>query len=231
MADFRIVAAGDATLVAEFERRIDPDVNARVIDAAGAIEREAIPGVRDIVPTYCSVAVCFDPLKTDVERLQARIGAVCAASRDRRPPTPGRTIEVPVCYGGEYGPDLDEVASYAGISAREAIEIHAAVEYRVFMLGFLPGFPYLGVVDPRIAAPRRPTPRPRVPRGSVGIAGRQTGIYPIEAPGGWQLIGRTPLEPFDAARPDPFLFRPGDRVRFVAIEPSAFAAARAAGTE
>jgi inhibitor of KinA len=122
-----------------------------------------------------------------------------------------------VCYGGDYGPDLADVASLAGMSPEEVVAVHAAVTYRVFMLGFLPGFAYMGVVDARIAAPRRANPRVRVPKGSVGIAGRQTGIYPLDAPGGWQLIGRTALEPFDIARPSPFLFKAGDCVRFVPV--------------
>jgi KipI family sensor histidine kinase inhibitor len=129
-----------------------------------------------------------------------------------------RSISVPVCYQDELGPDLAAVAAFANMSPHDVIAIHASATYRVFMLGFMPGFAYMGVLDPRIAMPRRATPRVRVPRGAVGIAGAQTGIYPAESPGGWQLIGRTPLEPFDMTRSAPFLFRPGDAVRFVPIE-------------
>jgi inhibitor of KinA len=127
-----------------------------------------------------------------------------------------------VCYGGEYGPDLETVAAFAHISGAEVIRIHTAATYRVFMVGFVPGFAYLGIVDSRIAMPRHSTPRVRVPQGSVGIAGVQTGIYPAETPGGWQLIGRTPIKPFDTGRAEPFLMKPGDAVRFHAIAPADF---------
>lgn len=217
----RIVAAGDSVLIVELEERIAPEINAHAIALASAVERAAISGVRDVVTTYRSVAVYFDPLRTDYDALCARLereaGATTSSVAEARPP-----IEVPICYGGELGPDLDAVAAFAGISSDEVVAVHAAAIYRVFMLGFVPGFAYMGTVDARIAAPRHSTPRVRVPLGSVGIAGVQTGIYPAETPGGWQLIGRTPLKPFDAARPEPFLFRAGDHVRFAAIDRPAF---------
>ncbi len=134
-----------------------------------------------------------------------------------RPP-----MRVPVCYGGEFGPDLDEVAEFGGITQDEVIRLHTDEAFRVFMLGFVPGFPYLGLVDERIAAPRRSAPRVRVAAGSVGLAGRQTGIIPMETPSGWRLIGRTPVNPFDLRRSDPFLVKPGDRVQFYAIDRAAF---------
>jgi len=138
-------------------------------------------------------------------------------SAEPRPP-----IDVPLCYGGDYGPDLPEVAHLAHMAMEEVVAAHSAVTYRVFMLGFVPGFPYMGLVDPRIAVPRRAIPRIRVPRGSVGIAGRQTGIYPVETPGGWQLIGRTPIGLFDARRQPPSFFRPGDSVRFYPVDEMEF---------
>ena len=127
-----------------------------------------------------------------------------------------------MCYGGDLGPDLPSVAAFARLSPDEVVGAHAALDYRVFMLGFVPGFAYMGTLDSRIAAPRHPTPRLRVPAGSVGIAGQQTGIYPMETPGGWQLVGRTPIRPFDLSRPVPFLFKAGDRVRFVPIARAEF---------
>ena len=214
---FRIVPAGDSTLLVQFDNRIDPVVNARAIGLARAIERAAIAGVRDIVPTYRSVAVFFDPLRTNVDGLMREI------EREARRPAdvgddPGPPVRVPVCYESDCGPDLADVARFARISPDEVVAIHTAATYRVFMLGFLPGFAYMGVVDDRIAAPRRSTPRVRVPGGSVGIAGRQTGIYPSDTPGGWQLIGRTPIQPFNIVRPSPFLFKPGDSVQFVPVD-------------
>jgi KipI family sensor histidine kinase inhibitor len=196
-------------------------VNARAIALAQAIDGARIPGVRDVVTTYRSVAIYFDPLRTNYDALLARLADetshIVQDSVDDRPP-----IDVPVCYGGEFGPDLDAVAVFANLTAAEVVCVHATAIYRVFMLGFVPGFAYMGTVDPRIAAPRHPTPRVRVPLGSVGIAGVQTGIYPAETPGGWQLIGRTPLKPFDPTRAEPFLFRAGDHVRFVPIPPDDF---------
>jgi inhibitor of KinA len=216
VTQYRIVPAGESVFVVEFEERIDPVVNARAIACANAIQAAAIPGVRDVVPTYRSVAVYFDPLRTDSDQLIERVG------REAEHATPsGETakevIRIPVCYGGELGPDLAAVAAYAGVSEPEVIAIHSSVTYRVFMLGFVAGFAYLGQVDARIAMPRQATPRVRVPRGSVGIAGVQTGVYPAETPGGWQVIGRTPLKPFDPARADPFLMKPGDAVQFYPI--------------
>lgn len=217
MSHWRIVPAGDSALIVEFEERIDPAINARAIALADLLQAAAIAGVRDVVPTYRSVAVFFDPLRTNYDTLLERI------ERDAGRPAPdaGRQAEplrIPVCYGGDLGPDLGAVAAFGGISAEEVIALHASATYRVFMLGFVPGFAYMGIVDARIAAPRHSTPRVRVPAGSVGIAGVQTGIYPAETPGGWQLIGRTPIKPFDANRAQPFLMKAGDAVRFYAID-------------
>jgi inhibitor of KinA len=216
-ADHRIVAAGDAALIVEFAERIDVAVNRRAVRMAAAVSAAALAGVRDIVPTYRSVAVYFDPLRTDVVALGARLDMEAANAQDG-PEVERDPIPVPVYYGGEHGPDLAEVAAFAGISEADVVALHTAAVYRVFMLGFVPGFAYMGTVDGRIAAPRRSTPRVRVPAGSVGIAGRQTAIYPSETPGGWQLIGRTPIQPFDLSRQEPFLFKAGDAVRFHSVE-------------
>jgi KipI family sensor histidine kinase inhibitor len=184
--------------------------------------------VRDVVPTYRSVAVYFDPLKTDLDELRARIERDASSVRpmkmDRTDP-----IRVPVCYEGDFAPDLAAVAAFAGVNEAEAIRLHTARIYRVFMLGFVAGFAYMGTTDGRIAAPRLPTPRVRVPAGSVGIAGVQTGIYPVSIPGGWQIVGRTPLKPFDLTRDEPALFKPGDAVQFYAIDPSEYARLESAG--
>lgn len=218
--------ADDAWLL-QLGDAIDAPTNARVHALCARI-RELAPGwLRDLVPAYASVGVFFDPsaIAADAARewLQAQIeGLPLRADRDL---PSGRTIEIPVLYGGESGPDLDSAAAELGLSAEELRQRHATGAYTVAMIGFAPGFPYLLGLDPALALPRLSTPRTRVPAGSVGIGGAQTGIYPRESPGGWRLIGRTPLTLFDPAREPPSLLAPGDRVRFVAI-----AANRAHGT-
>jgi len=216
VTQYRLVTAGDSALLVEFEERIDPAVNARTVACADAIQLANVPGVRDVVPTYRSVAIYFDPLQTDSDAMMACIhrAARQAAPESAAPRVP---VRIPVCYGGELGPDLAGVAAFAGISEDEVVRLHSATTYRVFLLGFVAGFAYLGIVDQRIGMPRRSTPRVRVPLGSVGIAGVQTGVYPAETPGGWQLVGRTPLKPFDPSRADPFLMKAGDAVRFYPI--------------
>jgi inhibitor of KinA len=241
---FRIVAAGDSAVLVELENRIDPVVNETAIALATAIRGAVLPGVRDVVPTYRSVAIHFDPLRIDYDGLAARVNAWMGEG----PPYPQRTrppygdpspvpygdpspvlygdpslVRVPVCYAGEFGPDLAEVAAFGAVSEAEAVRLHTTRLYRVFMLGFMPGFAYMGIVDPHIAAPRLSTPRVRVPAGSVGIAGGQTGIYSVSTPGGWRIIGRTPLKPFDLSRREPALFKPGDAVQFYAIDPGEYA--------
>ncbi len=211
--------AGDSALLLELgEPVIDPDLNARAIAVARAIREQAIPGVRDVVSTFRSVAVFFDPLSTDV----AAVAAALHHAENAAPSSvAGRTVDIPVVYGGESGPDLAELAAFARSTPEAVIERHAGTVYRVYMIGFLPGFPYMAHVDATIAAPRRAIPRLRVAAGSVGIAGMQTGIYPRESPGGWQIIGRTASTIFDQAQLPPALLAPGDRVRFVPTQESA----------
>jgi inhibitor of KinA len=212
----RIVAAGDSALVVEFDERIDPVISGRCAVVGQAIVAQRIPGVRDVVPTYRSVTVYFDPLQVDARQLAGRLEQL-AAREGAGVQTVRAPLQIPVCYGGEFGPDLQSVATFAGAAEGEVVEIHSRARYRVLMLGFTPGFAYMGIVDARIAAPRLETPRQRVPAGSIGIAREQTGIYPSETPGGWQIIGRTPVRPFDLSRPDPFLLRAGDEVQFVPV--------------
>jgi len=214
----RLHWAGDALVLVEFEPRVAPEVNRRAVALARAIAAAHVPGVRDVVPAYSSVGVHVDPLRVDHAALDAVVShewdRAAAADDDA-----GSEVAIPVCYGGAFGPDLDEVAAHAGLSADEVVARHAAGRYRVYMLGFLPGFAYLGGVDPTIAMPRRDTPRTAVPAGSVGIAGVQTGVYPLECPGGWRLIGRTPVSMFDATQQRPARLLPGDIVRFVPLPP------------
>ena len=204
--------AGDSALLLELEPVIDEGVNARAIAIAAAVRDDVIAGVRDVVSAYRSVAVYFDPLIADVRDVQA--------SLERAVDSPvttvsGRAFEIPVEYGGQWGPDVADVATFGRISIDTVIARHVERDYRVFMLGFLPGFAYLGPVDPAIAAPRRKSPRERVRTGSVGIAGAQTAVYPVDSPGGWQIIGHTLTRMFDAERWPAALLSPGDSVRFV----------------
>jgi len=211
----RLHHAGDALLLVEFEATLAAAVNRRVVALAAAIAGAGVSGVRDVVPAYASIGVHVDPLRFD----QAALEAVISYGWDTEggDETPERVVEIPVCYGGRFGPDLAEVAAFASCSDEDVIARHAAGRYRVYMLGFLPGFAYLGSVEASIAIPRRATPRTNVPSGSVGIAGAQTGVYPCESPGGWSLIGRTPLSMFDLTRQVPARLAPGDTVRFVPL--------------
>ena len=223
MSDLRIVPAGDAALLVELPPRIDPATSARVVAIGRAIRERCGAAARDVVVGYCSLTVYFDPLSMDVSWLEGEIRAL-AATLPESAAIDGALLDVPVCYGGEYGPDLSDVAAFARGTEEEVIALHSGVTYRVYVVGFVPGFPYMAAVDPRIALPRRTAPRTRVPAGSVVIAAGQTGIYPSETPGGWHLIGRTRVKPYDASRAEPFLFQPGDRVRFHAIDRAEFEA-------
>lgn len=248
-ADFEIEPLAEDTLLLRFGNGIDVATNARVHAAAAALRAARLPNVVDIAPAYASLMVRFDPFaRADAARTQplGRIeahirSAIDAAVGGPPPPHPalspkretirGRgsesvaghsAFEIPVCYGAESGPDLQAVARHAGIDPDQVIARHVAVEYTVAMLGFAPGFPYLLGLDATLHVPRRANPRTRVPAGSVAIGGAQTGIYPGELPGGWHLIGRTPLVLFDPQREPPCLLAPGDRVRFRAIDAAEF---------
>lgn len=224
MSRVRLIDAGDAALIAELGPRIDALVNARAVALADALVAERLPGVRDIVPTFTAVTVQFDPLRTDYDRLAATVRRLAAATTHVREAHPREPIDVPVCYGGECGPDLSAVAQAAALSEADVVARHSGQLYRVFMLGFLPGFAYMGPVDAALALPRRLEPRTRVPAGAVAIAGGLTGVYPSASPGGWHVIGRTPLQAFAVDREPAALFRAGDSVRFTPISHDAFEA-------
>lgn len=222
MNDGRIVAVGDSALAIQFDERIDPEVNARVMACAHAVAARRLDGVRDVVPAFRSVTVYFDPLATDLERLGRLLRDAAPSGQSWGPPSGGpvpgqRTVEIPVCYDPEFAPDIEDVCRTADLGADEVVARHTSPEYRVYMLGFVPGFAYLGTVDPRIATPRRAVPRTAVARGSVGIAGSQTGVYPRQVAGGWNIIGRTPLSMVTLDADRPTRLAPGDRVRFRAI--------------
>ncbi|WP_297074352.1 5-oxoprolinase subunit PxpB [Thermococcus sp.] len=214
----KIKPLGDSALLVSFGERIDEEINEKVHALTRAIEQANFEWLVEVVPAYSSLAVIYDPALVDFESVKRTIEGIEITSERFE----GKLVEVPVVYGGEYGPDLEFVAEYNGLSVDEVVEIHSRPVYRVYFLGFLPGFAYLGGMDERIATPRLEKPRLKVPAGSVGIAGKQTGIYPLESPGGWRLIGRTPLRLFNPAKDPPTLFQPGDRVKFVPIDESEF---------
>lgn len=217
----RIVPVGDTAILVELGETIDPGINAAVLALDRRIRAMAIDGVVELVPTYRSLLVHYDPDRVDGRALLARLAAI---EVDPGEPAPaGRLWTVPVAYGGEFGIDLEAVARRHGLSIDDVVRLHTAPTYRVYMVGFVPGFTYLGGLDPRLHTPRLEDPRPRTPAGSVSIGGIQAGIASVEIPSGWHLLGRTPVRTFDPERTPPLLLGPGDRVRFVPIDPATFA--------
>ncbi|SIT44534.1 putative hydrolase subunit [Paraburkholderia piptadeniae] len=210
MTEPRIFPFGDIALVCEAPPPATLDCQRRVWAAAQAARDW--PHVLEVVPGMNNLTVIFDPLEADPDDLSAKLKAAWERASDA--PAAGRDVEIPVQYGGEYGPDLKAVADHTGLSVKEVVERHAGGKYIVFFLGFQPGFAYMGGLEDALHTPRRAEPRLEVPAGSVGIGGAQTGIYPATSPGGWQLIGRTSLKLFDPSRNPPTLLQPGDRVRF-----------------
>ncbi len=213
----RLLGSGDGLLVIELGSQMDPAINRKAVRLARHLTMQRLEGVRDVVPAVASVGVHFDPLRTDHRHLQRAIRDGIEESDSETDPHEGALIDVAVVYGGACGPDLAAVARWSGCSEAEVVTRHTERTYRVYMLGFVPGFAYLGTTDPSIAAPRHATPRHRVAAGSVGIAGAQTGIYPLPTPGGWQIIGRTDAVLFDPTRTPAALLAPGDRVRFLSV--------------
>jgi inhibitor of KinA len=233
-----IVPLGDSALVVrvreQFEDAPEETLN-EVLRVFELLQRVAIPGVIELAPAYTSVAVFFDPITVAkasgtsddlFDWLASRIRGVVAAGADRRRKvrSRARNVEIPVCYDAQFAPDIDDVARHTQLPATEIVNLHTATEYRVACIGFVPGFPFLAGLPKNLATPRRAVPRKEIPPGSVGIGGAQTGIYPLRSPGGWNLIGRTPLKLFDPTKNPPTLLRPGDRVRFRAITREEFAA-------
>lgn len=213
--------AGDGALNVEFAPEISPAVNGRVRALLAALDADPPPGLRDLVPAYRTLLIVYDPLRVSHEALLQRLRAletVAPAS-----PTAARRVTLPVVYGDAFGPDLADVAAHSGLAPEEVIARHSAGRYLVYFLGFTPGFPYLGGLDPALATPRLAQPRAGVPAGAVGIGGDQTGIYSQATPGGWRIIGRTPVRLYDPAAEEPTLLRPGDELRLRAIGTAEFA--------
>ena len=221
----RFEALADDAWLIHLGTTADASTNARVHAIVARIRAAAPSWLRDLVPAYTSIGVFLDSSifdsSIDVDSARDWLRAQCCVDTDTAK-TPSRIVEMPVCYGGTHGEDLDAAANELGIAPAELIARHAEATYTVAMIGFAPGFPYLSGLDPTLALPRLATPRTRVPAGSVAIGGAQTGIYPRESPGGWRLLGRTPLRLFDPQRDPPSLLAPGDRVRFVAIDADTF---------
>ena len=212
----QFLPAGDQALVVQMGDAVDPGLNRVVHNLTSTIEKAEVKGVIDLVPTYRSVLVYYNALETTSNELQAEIERL-ASNLDERTIEKPRLVRVPTRYGGEYGPDLDFVAQHTGLSSEEVVSLHSGTDYLVYMMGFNTGFPYLGGLPEQLASPRLDTPRTEIPAGSVGIAESQTGVYPVASPGGWRLIGRTPLVLFDADREPPALLDAGDYIRFVPI--------------
>lgn len=217
----RFLAGGDKAIFVEFGDTIDPELNRRVRHLMLAIEKARVPGVIETVPTYRSLLVYYEPLQVSPGKLRKTLYLLAQQSEQSEFPKP-KILEIPTVYGSEYGPDLEFVATCNSLSAQEVIEIHTGTPYLIYMLGFIPGFPYLGGMSPRIATPRLKTPRIKISAGSVGIAENQTGIYPAESPGGWQIIGRTPLKLFEPSREPPALLQAGNYLTFSSITPGEF---------
>jgi inhibitor of KinA len=238
----RLEPLGDHAVVVRFGTSIDPHIHSQVMQFSASLEQEPLPGMVEYIPAYVTVTVFYDPFQL-YERYKGRQRMdggsrqpfspyewFCGQIRERlnnlgqTAPVSGRLVKIPVLYGGEMGPDLGEVARHNNLTEQEVIETHASGDYQVYMIGFAPGFPYIGGMPEKIATPRRQSPRLSIPAGSVGIAGKQTGIYPLETPGGWQIIGRTPLRLFRPEADPPSLLQAGDRVQFVPITEEEFRA-------
>ena len=217
MQNVKIMTAGDSSILIQFGNSIDPDINARIAATVQLMKEQHIEGVVDIIPAFCSLLINYDPRVISYDEMKTRMEKIlsveiAAGARKKK------VYEIPVCYGGEFGPDLPTIAEHAGLSEQEVIDIHSSTDYLIYMLGFLPGFTYLGGLDERIHTPRLANPRIRIPAGSVGIGGSQTGIYPMDSPGGWQLMGMTPVKTYDPDREVPILVEAGDYIRFVPVD-------------
>lgn len=213
----KYLICGDSALNMEFGNEISQEINDKIRAVTTLIENKKIKGINEVVPTYRSLMIHYNPLLVEYEELVSLLREMEENIMNIELPLP-ELIEIPVLYGGRWGPDIENVAHHNNLSVEDVIRIHTSSEYLIYMLGFTPGFPYLGGMDKRIATPRLQSPRTKIPAGSVGIAGEQTGVYPVQSPGGWQLIGSTPLELFNPVRENPILLKSGNYIVFKSID-------------
>ena len=223
MEAMRILTVGDCAVSVEFGQEISLEINHKVMALKMVLEQKPIRGIVELIPTYCSLLIQYDPMDLRYGQLRDRLEALVTQLDEVEMP-PKQVVEIPVAYGGEYGPDLGEVARAHNISEEDVIKLHSEPEYPIYMLGFVAGFPYLGGMNKAIATPRKKSPRLKIEAGSVGIAGEQTGIYSVESPGGWQIIGRTPLKLYDVNRNEPVLLKAGQYIKFKPITKEEFRA-------
>jgi len=216
VGDVKYLVSGDCAVCVEFGNEISPEINRKIRAFKIAVEKENIEGIVETVPTYRSLLVVYDPAVIRFKELTDKFEAIMG-TMDSIPIPPPSVIEIPVLYGGDMGPDLENVAAHNHKTPEEVIRIHTSGEYLIYMLGFIAGFPYLGGMSREIATPRLTSPRVKIEGGSVGIAGEQTGVYPVASPGGWQLIGRTPLKLYDADREKPVLLEAGQYIKFRSV--------------
>lgn len=222
MSDVRYLVSGDCAVCVEFGNKISPDINTKIRAFKIAVEKSGIEGIVETVPTYRSLLVHYKPEVIGFKELTKEFEDLMGSISNIQIPPP-TVIEIPVLYGGEMGPDIENVATHNGKTVEEVIRIHTSEEYLIYMLGFIAGFPYLGGMSKEIATPRLKSPRVKIDGGSVGIAGEQTGVYPVDSPGGWQLIGRTPLKLYDADREKPVLLEAGQYIKFRSIDAAEYA--------
>ena len=215
--EIQVLPLGDEAILVRFEQRIDPDIHREVVDLPARIDEAGLTGVQFVSPAYCSITIGYNPKEITYEELSRRVKAYSkqSSSIDKHPT---RSVTLPVCYDSRFGIDLAEVSGVTGLTLKEIIQTHTEVSYRVYMLGFLPGFPYLGILPEILRLPRKQNPRLRIPGGSVAIAGQQTGVYPSESPGGWHVLGRTPIPLLKLDAGFDFTLKPGDQVTFRPID-------------
>lgn len=221
MNNIEYLIAGDSAMIVKFGDEINPFLNARVVSLFTTLQEKKKKGVTDLIPTFSSLFISYDPRIIFFEELKEHVSKLAKITSLQKMKKK-KIIEIPVCYGNSFGPDIQNVMERSGLSQEEVIQLHTKPDYLIYMLGFLPGFAYLGNLDSRLVTPRLPSPRIKIVAGSVGIGGSQTGIYPLDSPGGWQIIGRTPLKPFDAERKNSILYKAGDYIRFQSITPDEY---------